>query len=106
MRPEVLASDHHAAAIDDRPRLRAFWCRVPSRPNFGDALTPWLIARITGRRPAFAPHGFAAPHYLVTGSVIAYATRQTVVWGAGILSRTDQICSDARLLAVRGPLTR
>jgi pyruvyltransferase len=87
-------------------RVPAFWCRVPSRPNFGDALTPWLIHRITGAYPIFLRPDDPRPKYLVTGSIVAYATRAATVWGAGIIAATDIISSEAHLLAVRGPLTR
>jgi hypothetical protein len=87
-------------------RVAAFWCRIPSRPNFGDALTPWLIERITGARPRFVDAGDPRPKYFVTGSVLGLAGPGSVVWGAGIMSRTDPVCRDATLLAVRGPLTR
>lgn len=86
--------------------LCAFWCRIPSRPNFGDGLTPWLIRAITGRYPRFVPAGDPRPKYFVTGSVIGYADVGATVWGSGILGRWDAISLQARLLAVRGPLTR
>lgn len=87
-------------------QIRAFWCRTPSRPNFGDALTPWLIRRLTGIYPTFTPPDHPAEKYLCVGSIIALARVGCVVWGAGIMNRTDTIAADATLLAVRGPLTR
>jgi pyruvyltransferase len=86
--------------------LRAFWCRFPSRPNFGDALTPWLIRRIAGRGPAFARPHDPRPKYFVAGSILEYAGPACIVWGAGILSRDDPVSPAALLLAVRGPLSR
>jgi pyruvyltransferase len=88
------------------PILRAFWCRVPSRPNFGDALTPWLIHRLTGAYPRFAWPGDPAPKFLVCGSVIAFAGQGCTVWGAGLMNRDDPVSPAARYLAVRGPRTR
>ncbi|TMQ04284.1 MAG: polysaccharide pyruvyl transferase family protein [Deltaproteobacteria bacterium] len=88
------------------PRVAAFWCRIPSRPNFGDALTPWLIERITGRYPRFVAADDARPKILVVGSIIGYADASCTVWGSGIIDRRDTIGRGARLLAVRGPLTR
>jgi pyruvyltransferase len=86
--------------------IAAFWCRSPSARNFGDALNPWLIRRITGRYPYFAAPDEPGDKYLVIGSIIEYATPATVVWGAGLLSRDDWIDPGTRILAVRGPLTR
>lgn len=89
-----------------RGRIRAFWCRVPSRPNFGDALTPWLVRRVTGHPPVFVTPDAPGPYYLVTGSIIASAGAGATVWGAGIMSRADPVSPRATLRAVRGPLTR
>jgi hypothetical protein len=84
----------------------AFWCRIPSRPNFGDALTPWLIHRITGRHPRFVPPGDSREKFFVSGSIMEYTQACCTVWGSGILARHDPISPAAKLLAVRGPLTR
>jgi hypothetical protein len=84
----------------------AFWCRYPSARNFGDALTPWLISKITGTYPVFSWPEDHVQKYLVVGSIIGYANQTTVVWGAGVLARDDEIDPDARLCAVRGPITR
>jgi len=86
--------------------VRAFWCRTPSRPNFGDALTPWMIRRLTGVYPRFARPDDPVPKYLVAGSIIAYADHNCTVWGSGIMYRRDVISPHARFLAVRGLLTR
>lgn len=90
----------------DSPSIPAFWCRIPSRANFGDALTPWLIRRITGVDPHFVRPRDPHPKHIVVGSIIAYAARGDTVWGAGIMTATDPLSPGARLLAVRGPLTR
>lgn len=84
----------------------AFWCRIPSRPNFGDALTPWLITRITGQYPTFRRPDDPRPKYFVTGSVLDLAGPACSVWGAGIMNRDDTVSPDATLWAVRGPRSR
>jgi hypothetical protein len=84
----------------------AFWCRVPSRPNLGDALTPWLIRKITGRAPRFVPPEDPRTKYFVAGSIIRWAGPGSIVWGSGLLDRRDSVSPHARILAVRGPLTR
>lgn len=86
--------------------VAAFWCRVPSRPNFGDALTPWLIQRLTGRYPTFRWPGDPCHKYLVAGSIAGLAGPACTVWGSGIMDADDRIGRGATLLAVRGPLTR
>ncbi|WKB55804.1 polysaccharide pyruvyl transferase family protein [Eleftheria terrae] len=84
----------------------AFWCRIPSRPNFGDALTPWLIRRLTGHYPRFAMHDHPAPKLFVTGSIAGLAGPGDTVWGCGIMQRDEPLAPGARWLAVRGPRTR
>jgi pyruvyltransferase len=89
----------------DLPPL-AFWCRTPSRPNFGDALTPWLIRRLSGRHPRFVPPSHRREKFFVTGSIVSLARANCIVWGCGIMDAKDRVCPEAHLLAVRGPLTR
>lgn len=86
--------------------IAAFWCRSPSRANFGDALTPWLIRRITGQPPVFAAPHDPRPKVLVTGSIVALAESRCTVWGSGVMTRNDRVRPNVTLLAVRGPLTR
>jgi pyruvyltransferase len=87
-------------------RIHAFWCTIPSRPNFGDGLTPWLIRRLTGQYPHFVRPEDPRHKFMITGSIVGYAGANCSVWGCGILNRNDWISPSARLLAVRGPLTR
>jgi pyruvyltransferase len=87
-------------------RIHAFWCRIPSRANFGDALTPWLIRRLTGQHPNFVRPDDTRHKYLAVGSIIGYAGAASTVWGSGIMNRDDRVSPEAELLSVRGPLTR
>lgn len=103
MHPNV---DSRGPAVDAPGRIHAFWCTIPSRPNFGDALTPWLIRRLTGRHPTFVRPEDPKHKYFVTGSIMSYAGAHCSVWGCGIMNRNDYISPGAELLAVRGPLTR
>jgi pyruvyltransferase len=86
--------------------LNAFWCRIPSRPNFGDALTPWLIRKLNGSYPRFVRPDDLRHKYFAVGSIVRYSGPACTIWGSGIMNRYDPISPDARLLAVRGPLTR
>ena len=74
-------------------------------PNFGDALTPWVLAR----------RGIVAIHTPVSdaravgiGSLIDQLPGDFdgMVWGSGLLRDTETRLPHARVLAVRGPLTR
>ncbi len=86
-------------------RTYAFWCRIPSRANFGDALTPWLIHRLTGKQPSFVWPADPRNKYFVAGSIIRYAGMACTIWGSGVMNRCDLISPKAKLIAVRGPLT-
>jgi len=88
------------------PRTFAYWCQIPSRPNFGDGLTPWLITRLTGRAPHFRAADDPRPKLIITGSVLAQAGPAAIVWGAGIMSKDDKIAPGIDIRAVRGPLSR
>jgi hypothetical protein len=101
-----LKSVDRLAEMPSPDRVHAFWCRIPSRPNFGDALTPWLIRRITGRHPVFVRPDDPREKYLVVGSILEYAGPRCTVWGSGILTQNDSVSPAARFLALRGPLSR
>ncbi len=85
--------------------------RVPVRwwikaDNFGDLLSPWLIAKMTGREVVFADPKL--PHYVAIGSIINRANAQSLVWGAGSFGTEDLPRHNGRATysAVRGPLSR
>ena len=85
--------------------------RVPVRwwikaDNFGDLLSPWLIAKMTGREVVFADP--QKPHYVAIGSIINRANAQSLVWGSGSFGTEDLPPHNARATytAVRGPLSR
>ncbi|SOC44070.1 tetratricopeptide repeat protein [Rhizobium subbaraonis] len=84
-------------------RQRIWWMKTPYPGNFGDILNPYLIEKLTGIPPRYAPRGKGM---LCIGSVIKFATTGTIVWGTGTPRMTDVLAPDARYLAVRGPLTR
>jgi pyruvyltransferase len=84
--------------------------RVPVRwwfkaDNFGDLLSPWLIAKMTGREVVFADP--KRPHYLAIGSVLNRANPRSQVWGTGAFGTEDGavFATHATYHAVRGPLS-
>ncbi len=74
--------------------------------NVGDNLTPYIIQKLTGRDPVYAMGGADYQHYIFSGSMLNHANAHSVVWGAGLASITDGVNVDAKLLAVRGPISR
>lgn len=83
-------------------RISAVWCLSP---NVGDALTPWLIRKLGLYGAAWVPPGYPAEHYVITGSVLNWSSKQSMVWGAGLASWKDEVCPEADIRAVRGPLS-
>lgn len=75
-------------------------------PNFGDALTPWLIKKLTGTAPIYTKAGANYNHHIVSGSMLNHANEHSTVWGAGIANWSDGVNPKAKLRAVRGPLSR
>jgi hypothetical protein len=81
----------------------AFWW--DGHPNFGDALTPWLLPRY-GILPV---HRTASRARLVgVGSVLEFLPREFdgAIWGSGLIRGESYPLPRARVLAVRGELTR
>jgi pyruvyltransferase len=90
--------------------------------NFGDALNPYLIERISGRRAinlqganrlmrmiqVVSPFPFT--EHMVVGSVLAWGIRRpgiTSFWGPGFMSGGETLrVTPKKICAVRGPLSR
>lgn len=88
-----------------RPKARVplWWMDRPYPGNFGDALNPYLVHRLTGVPPRFVGAGAGV---LAIGSIIKFARAGTKVWGSGTPRLTDRLSAEATYCAVRGPLTR
>lgn len=84
--------------------MRVYWWR--ERANFGDRLAPHLLLHFTRVMPEWSnPH---RAELVVTGSVIEHLCREWdgTILGAGKLYETPtNAASNAKVLAVRGPLT-
>jgi len=81
--------------------------------NFGDTLNSELIRLITGHAPTIVNNSFLNPEnetiYMAIGSVIGWADKNTIIWGTGKMSETDNTMfqeKNKKICAVRGKLTR
>lgn len=92
-------------AISKRLGLRAaFWYRWD--PNFGDQLAPFILQAATGEFPIWV-NDKARGKVLSVGSVIHNLQDGDIVWGTGAIRNIPvKPRPTARILAVRGPLTR
>ena len=108
-RPEALrrmVEQYRVADLiqDDEGRVPVRWWRYAE--NFGDLLSPWLIAKMTGREVIKSdPTG---PHYVGIGSILGFTNENSTVWGTGSFGTEDatRFADEATYTAVRGPLTR
>jgi pyruvyltransferase len=101
--------------------LLARW--YEARPNWGDALNPVLIEKISGQRPVNLQHSrwgywklrqsfgpWPLPEYMAIGSILGWGSRRpgvTVFWGSGFMFAEEPLRARPRqVCAVRGPLSR
>ena len=66
--------------------------------NFGDILVPFLLKKTTNQKFKWVnPNSkkflkvFKIKHYFIIGSIVRMATKQTIVWGAGIIKKDVKV---------------
>ncbi|SFN32812.1 polysaccharide pyruvyl transferase family protein [Salegentibacter flavus] len=92
-----------------------FWSEIKfifkEKENYGDLLSKYLVEKISGREvkwvhPKKQPwYKWDKSHYLAIGSILPHATKNSIVWGSGIIDREHHVAK-ADFRAVRGPRTR
>ena len=102
--------------IDKRKPIPLFWWSeikfiFREKENYGDLLGKYLVEKIAGRPIKFV-HPKKQPwytwdktNYLTAGSILHHATKDSIVWGSGLIDREHSI-APADFRAVRGPRTR
>ena len=96
--------------------IRLFWWDErkflhKTKENYGDMLGPYLVNAISGRTVKFVHPKKQSwfrrdkKHYVTIGSILAQVTKDSVVWGSGIIDR-EHVVAEADFKAVRGPETR
>ncbi len=81
------------------------------KENYGDLLSKYLIEKISGKKVKWvhpkkqAWYNYNKRNFLGIGSILAHATKNSIVWGSGIIDQTHPI-ERADFRAVRGPKTR
>jgi hypothetical protein len=88
--------------------IPAWWPREPKPGNFGDLLTPYIVNKISNKNVEYVNKSFDRynKNLLAVGSVISFANENTIVWGAGAMSKSNKPSPKADYRAVRGPITR
>ncbi|MDH5181671.1 MAG: polysaccharide pyruvyl transferase family protein [Gammaproteobacteria bacterium] len=88
------------------PSVMARWCRIQ---NWGDRINPELIHKISGKSVEYCNAPDRQTHFLVCGSIAAWATGKSIIYGAGCLTSAGLNRRKNRphkIIAVRGALTR
>lgn len=83
--------------------VRALWCMSQ---NFGDALNPWLIGKLSGKAVAYVDQNEQSLKYVVCGSILNWCDERCIAWGPGVANDNDNIRPGVDIRAVRGPLTK
>ncbi len=78
--------------------------------NYGDALSPYIIERLSGKKtnvinPKSFRYKYLRKHVFCIGSILGQANKMSIIWGSGIVLK-DQVVKCNKVLAVRGPKTR
>ncbi len=92
-----------------------YWSEVKftfkENENYGDLLSKYLVEKISDR-PVIWVHPKKQPwyklnkrNYLAIGSIIHHATKDSIVWGSGIIDKEQKI-APADFKSVRGPRTQ
>lgn len=90
---------------DSEALLKLFWLKRTQ--NFGDSLNPILLSKLTGKKIKWVKSYSPETHYLVMGSILDAATKDTIVWGPGFISQESQCFEKPKkVCAVRGPKSR
>lgn len=86
-----------------------FWYDGKKCRNFGDHIGKYLYEKIMNKSPIFAqptPNNLNKTIYLTVGSILYWSNQNTIIWGSGIISKTERLRKPKEVLAVRGPLTQ
>lgn len=81
------------------------------KENYGDLLSKYIVEKISGKEgkwvhPKKQPwYKWDKSNYLAIGSILAHATKDSIVWGSGIVDKKHAV-AQANFRAVRGPQTQ
>lgn len=83
--------------------IKVFWYRKPKPGNFGDILTPLILAAYGYNIEHAMPD---AADYVMVGSIAKIILPRHTVLGSGVMTADPALCSTANWLWARGPRTR
>lgn len=95
-------------------KIYVYWWVLNERgakDNYGDILAPFLAEKLSGKKVVKVSHPMQRwykwfmKHYVTIGSIICTASKNSIVWGSGIIKQDENV-REAKFIAVRGPRTR
>ncbi|WP_165395981.1 polysaccharide pyruvyl transferase family protein [Flavobacterium sp. J27] len=95
-------------------RIYVYWWSLNKRgelDNYGDILAPYIVEKLSGKKVHQVSHPMdrwfrlLIKHYVTVGSIIWAVSKNSIVWGSGIIKENQNV-REAKFLAVRGPRTR
>lgn len=102
-------------SINDNSIPLFWWSEVrfshKSKENYGDLLSKYLVEKVSKKgvkwvHPKKQPwYKRSKKHFIAIGSILHHASKQSIVWGGGIIDKEHPI-AHATFTAVRGPQTR
>jgi pyruvyltransferase len=93
---------------ENKDIIKVWWAGGNTNFNYGDAMVPYLVEKMTGKKAVLTPKKGPDRVNLIIGSIINMAgtTKFCDVWGCGVISANQSAQKGAKFYAVRGPLTR
>lgn len=101
--------------MKNQPIPLFYWSEIKfifkEKENYGDLLSKYLVEKISGKEvkwvhPKKQPwYKWNKTNFLAIGSILPHATKNSIVWGSGIIDRSHPV-AEADFRAVRGPRTR
>ena len=92
-----------------------YWSEIKfifkKKENYGDLLSKYLVEKIANKKIKWVHpkkqswYKFNKTNYITIGSIIHHASKNSIVWGSGIIDRMQSV-EKAEFKAVRGPQTR
>lgn len=95
-------------------KIHVYWWALKAQgeiDNYGDILAPFLAEKLSGKKVVKVSHPMQRwykwfiKHYVTVGSIICAASKNSIVWGSGIIKKNENVRA-AKFVAVRGPRTR
>lgn len=83
--------------------IRAYWHHSD---NFGDALTPYILGKLTGKKIVAPEPGYTGKVFCLTGSLLDNNLKNYIIAGLGSAYSNFSVSPNNKFISVRGPLSK